>query len=134
MDSGSNGYRIYPPLSACLRLSAKLTFWVALFVMVAIWVMRLYHGARLTAVWSLQEVQALSVFLAAAVAFGLALFAIGRLCCAIAKPGALRGSTFWGRRIDVPWGAIVEVRNADVEGMPMLIVKSSGGTEIWLST
>jgi hypothetical protein len=50
----------------------------------------------------------------------LLMFSVG----AVVTPEALHASTYWGRRVKVPWASITNVTAGSLEGLPLLIIQS----------
>jgi hypothetical protein len=56
---------------------------------------------------------------------GLFIFGIGWVWAAIFSPETLRATNLWGRMTEIPCASVTDVRAGSIQGLPVLIVKSS---------
>ena len=126
MAAISTPYRLTYPLRACIRWSfivmgSSLIGILAVNVLADLW-----RGNTIT----FQDVYFLlalvgSITLAGTAGLALLLYLHGRVWGAVICDDSLRATTLLGRRVEVPWASISDVRLMHHQGFPALVMRST---------
>jgi hypothetical protein len=117
-------YRLNPPFTACMRW-AFTYFLIAVVVLCLITVgMRIINKQPLPAHWFEDPSSLILTLVVIALGMGIAIFALLYILGAVVTRSHLRASTYWGRRVNVPWSSITNVTIGSYEGLPAVIIQS----------
>jgi hypothetical protein len=117
-----------------MRWALRVFFWVFVVIFGITAIGRWSRGQPLPAAWSERPAQYIAFFVGISAVLGLLIFVIGWVWSATVSRRGLKASTLWGGRLEVPWAAITEVRSSSIQGLPVLIVRSTTMSDIYVYT
>lgn len=117
-------YRLSPSFSSCMRwgLAFVLVLMTSLIGLTAI--IRTIYNQPFPQHWSEAPGELALISAALAIGMGTIVFAVLFALSADATKASLRASTYWGRRVTIPWSSITSVTAWSYQGLPALIIES----------
>ena len=135
MTNEEAAYRIYPPLGACVRWALKLFLWLSIITITFTVAGRLLRGQPLPMDFLEITGKIILFCFGVGVVLGLLIFAICRVWSTTFRDGSMGATTLLGRMAEVPLSSITEVRSTSIQGLPVMIVKSSSSeSELYIYT
>jgi hypothetical protein len=98
-------------------------------------ILRIINNQPFPQHWSEKPLELAVMLLSITAGMGVVIFALLFCLSAVATRSALRASTYWGKRVTVPWSSITSIRAGSYQGLPALIIKSDNATaELYVYT
>ena len=126
---------IYPPFLPCLRYAAQTFGLIFLSIFGVVVITHLIrHQSPLASLRS--DFWLIPVFFAAiTIVFALVVYVGARVWAWSFDQYEVRGRTYFGKRISIPWPDVAEVKPTNVKGIPALLITSrSTGKELFAYT
>ena len=127
--------KVYPPFTPCIRYAFKLFGFLYVFLFGAMAIARLVQGLPIVEsvpsdLWIL-----VALLLAIPTILALVVYIGARVWAWSFDQYGVKGRSYWGRRVEIRWPDVSDVRATSVEGIPALLIGSrSSKSEIFAYT